>query len=170
MEKDAAAICIRTATPADADSVASVLSESFTEYKPLYTPEGYAATTPAGEQIRARWHEGPVWVAVRDRQVVGTVSAVPRGEELYVRSMAVIPSARGQRVGELLLKQVEEFAVARGFERLSLTTTPFLGRAIRLYEVAGFRRSGRGPLDLFGTPLEEMVKDLQQFSLERMAG
>ena len=46
MEKDAAAICIRTATPADADSVASVLSESFTEYKPLYTPEGYAATTP----------------------------------------------------------------------------------------------------------------------------
>ena len=161
MEKDAAAICIRTATPADADSVASVLSESFAEYEPLYTPGGYAATTPAGEQIRARWHEGPVWVAVRDAVVVGTVSAVPRGEELYVRSMAVIPSARGQRVGELLLKQVEGFAVARGFERLTLTTTPFLGRAIRLYEGAGFRRSGRGPLDLFGTPLDEMVKDLE---------
>ena len=106
------------------------------------------------------WDEGPVWVAVRDRRVVGTVAAVPRGPELYVRSMAVVPSARGQRAGESLLKRVEEFASAHGYERLTLTTTPFLSRAIRLYERAGFRPSGRGPLKLFGTPLFEMVKDL----------
>lgn len=160
MEKDAGAICLRMATPADADSVASVLSESFAEYEPLYTPEGYAATTPTAEQIRARWEEGPVWVAVSDVGVVGTVSAVPRGEELYVRSMAVVPSARGRRVGESLLARVEEFARAHGHARLTLTTTPFLSRAIRLYERAGFRPSGRGPLELFGTPLFEMSKDL----------
>ena len=166
------ATCIRVATTADADSVASVLSESFAEYKPLYTPEGYAATTPTAEQIRARWEEGPVWVAVGDGDdvggvvsgvnvvVVGTVSAVPRGEELYVRSMAVVPSARGRRVGESLLARVEEFARAHGHARLTLTTTPFLSRAIRLYERAGFRPSGRGPLELFGTPLFEMSKDL----------
>jgi GNAT superfamily N-acetyltransferase len=156
----AGTVSILAATPTDADSVASVLSESFAEYRPLYTPGGYAATTPTAEQIRARWDEGPIWIAVRGLAVVGTVSAVPRGEELYVRSMAVVPSARGQRVGELLLKQVEGFAVARGYKRLTLTTTPFLSRAIRLYEGAGFRRSGRGPLDLFGTPLFEMAKDL----------
>ena len=169
MEKGAGAIylrmatCLRMATPADADSVASVLSESFAEYEPLYTPEGYAATTPTAEQIRARWEEGPVWVAVGDvGVVVGTVSAVPRGEELYVRSMAVVPSARGWRVGESLLARVEEFARAHGHARLTLTTTPFLSRAIRLYERAGFRPSGRGPLELFGTPLFEMSKDLRR--------
>jgi GNAT superfamily N-acetyltransferase len=174
MEKGAGAICLRMATPADADSVASVLSESFAEYKPLYTPGGYAATTPTAEQIRARWEEGPVWVAVSDvggdvgggvsdvGVVVGTVSAVLRGEELYVRSMAVVPSARGRRVGESLLARVEEFARAHGHARLTLTTTPFLSRAIRLYERAGFRPSSRGPLELFGTPLFEMSKDLRR--------
>jgi GNAT superfamily N-acetyltransferase len=160
MESDARAISILTAVRADADPVASVLSESFAEYRPLYTPEGYAATTPTAEQLRARWEEGPVWIAVSGLAVVGTVSAVPRGEELYVRSMAVVPSARGRRVGGLLLMQVEGFARARGYKRLTLTTTPFLSRAIRLYEGAGFRHSGRGPLDLFGTPLFEMVKEL----------
>lgn len=161
VEEGEAAISIRMATRDEADLVASVLSESFAEYEPLYTPGGYAATTPTGEQIRARWHEGPVWVAVRGGLVVGTVSAVPRGEELYVRSMAVAPAARGRRAGELLLKRVEEFAAARGHRRLTLTTTPFLSRAIRLYERAGFRRGGKGPLDLFGTPLFEMFKELE---------
>lgn len=158
--KDAEAVSINAASPADADSIASVLSESFAEYRTLYTPEGYAATTPTAGQIRARWEEGPVWVAVREGCVVGTVSAVPRGRELYVRSMAVVPSARGRRVGELLLGRVEEFALAHGHARLTLTTTPFLSRAIRLYERAGFRPSGRSPLELFGTPLFEMSKDL----------
>lgn len=78
MEKESGAISIRRATRADADSLASILSESFAEYEPLYTPEGYAATTPAVEQLRARWQEGPVWVVVRGLAVVGTVSAVPR--------------------------------------------------------------------------------------------
>jgi len=159
IKSDASVISVVEASPTDADSVASALSESFAEYRPLYTPEGYAATTPSAEQIRARWDEGPVWVALRDRRVVGTVSAVPRGRELYVRSMAVVPSARGRSAGELLLRRVEEFALAHGHERLTLTTTPFLSRAIRLYERAGFRPTGRA-LELFGTPLFEMSKDL----------
>ena len=74
--------------------------------------------------------------------------------------MAVLPAARGQRVGELLLKQVEDFAIAHGCRRLFLSTTPFLSRAIRLYERFGFRRTEEGPGDLFGTPLYTMEKML----------
>jgi GNAT superfamily N-acetyltransferase len=104
--------------------------------------------------------EGPVWVAVRDGAVVGTVSVVPRGESLYLRGMAVLPAARGRGLGEALLSRVEEFAAAHGYERLWLSTTPFLSRAIRLYERAGFRRSDDGPHELFGTPLFTMEKAL----------
>ena len=157
---DTTSISVGRANVADADAVAAVLSEAFAEYEPLYTAEGYAATTLPGDRIRARWDEGPVWIASRRDKVIGTVSAVLHGEELYVRSMAVVPSARGQRVGELLLRQAEEFAILQNCTRLTLTTTPFLSRAIRLYEGAGFVRSGRGPLDLGGTPLFEMVKNL----------
>jgi hypothetical protein len=54
---------------------------------------------------------------------------------------------------------VEAFAVGRSALRLSLTTTPFLTDAIRLYEQAGFSRTAE-PLDLHGTPLFGMVKEL----------
>ena len=151
-------IQIRRAAPADAEAIAAVLREAFAGYRASYTAEGFAATTPAAGQIRSRLDEGPVWVAVRGDSIVGTVSVVPRGESLYVRGMAVLTAARGQRLGEALLRQVEEFAAAQGHGRLYLSTTPFLSRAIRLYERAGFQRNDEGPHDLYGTPLFTMEK------------
>ena len=151
-------IQVRRATPNDAGAVASVLRESFAEHRASYTAAAFAATTPAAEQVESRMDEGPVWVALSEGAVVGTVSAVARGESLYVRGMGVLPAARGRRAGEALLREVEEFAAARGHARLYLSTTPFLSRAIRLYERAGFTRTDEGPHDLHGTPLFTMEK------------
>ncbi|HET6668967.1 MAG TPA: GNAT family N-acetyltransferase [Pyrinomonadaceae bacterium] len=149
---------IRPAVPDDASSIASVLYAAFVEYKSSYTPEAFASTTPAADQIQRRLSEGPVWVVLRDESIVGTVAVVPKGESLYVRGMAVLPDARGQKIGELLLAHIESFASARGFKRLLLSTTPFLSSAIRLYERFGFRRISDGPHDLFGTPIFTMEK------------
>ena len=151
---------IRIAVPNDSASIASVLYDSFIEYEAFYTPEAFAATTPPQDQIRARLNEGPVWVAVQNTSIVGTVAAVPKSEGLYVRSMAVLPPARGQGIARLLLQATEDFARARGYQRLCLSTTPFLLHAIRLYEHSGFRRSDEGANSLFGTPLFTMVKTL----------
>lgn len=153
-------IQVRMAAPADASSIAAVLYESFAEYRLSYTEEAFAATTPATEQIQSRMNEGPVWVAVHDGAIVGTVSVVARGTSLHIRGMAVLPSARGRKVGERLLEQVLNFASTHGCERLSLSTTPFLARAIRLYERLGFERNSQGPHDLRGTPLFTMEKNI----------
>jgi ribosomal protein S18 acetylase RimI-like enzyme len=112
--------------------------------------------------------EGTVWVALDDdNAVVGTVSVVPKRESLYVRGMAIVPAARGRRIGESLLRRVESFAFERGFKRMFLSTTPFLGRAIKLYERYGFRRSAEGPDNIYGTPLftlEKLVEPRDQES------
>ncbi len=100
-------------------------------------------------------------MVLNDQTIVGTVSVVPKGQSLYIRGMAVIPSARGQKLGELLLSHVESFALASGFKRLFLSTTPFLSGAIRLYERFGFQRIADGPQELFGTPLFTMEKILE---------
>jgi GNAT superfamily N-acetyltransferase len=155
-----AGVRVRRASPEDAESIASVLYKSFAEYESLYTSEGFAATVSTVESVRERLRAEPAWVAVSDGKVVGTVGATPKGEALYVRSMAVLPSARGRRVGHLLMERVEEFAASGGFKRMFLSTTPFLTRAIKLYERRGFRRSAEGPQDLRGTPLFTMVKNL----------
>ena len=160
MVEEKPSIEIRLATREDAPKIASLLYDSFLEYRSDYTDEGFAATTPTSEELQNRMIEGPVWIALQDRRIVGTVSVVPRGEALYIRGMAVLPAARGLRLGELLLKKVEGFAFAHDYKRLTLSTTPFLLRAIRLYEQSGFRHTSEGPNHLFGTPLFTMVKEL----------
>ena len=146
--------------PDDASSIASVLQRSFIEYESSYTKEAFAVTISTPEQIRERIDEGPIWIALQNGIIVGTVSAVAKGDALYIRSMAVDPMMRGGGSGSALLKCVEEFAVQEGFKCLFLSTTPFLTRAIRLYEKHGFRPNDDGPHDLFGTPLFTMVKTL----------
>src|SRR5687768_4992875 len=100
-------IVIRSAAIDDAPAIAAGLYDSFVEYQPGYTPEAFAATAPTCDQIIDRMKEGPVWIAVLDDIIVGTVAAVPRGEALYIRGMAILPVARGKRAGELLLRQIE---------------------------------------------------------------
>ena len=152
-------ISVRYAQPSDADAIAATLRAAFKDFEAQYTPAGFAATTPAPAQISDRFHEGPIWVAESGGRVVGTVSVVARDDELYIRSMAVNPSARGQRIGTRLLRAIEALALSTGHHRLVLTTTSFLGAAIALYEREGFQRTGE-LTDLHGTPLLEMAKTL----------
>jgi putative acetyltransferase len=160
MQRDSPDLAIRLAEAADVAAIEAVLAAAFADYQFAYTPEAFAATTPTAAQIQSRLDEGPVWVAVQENTMLGTVSAVPHGQGLYIRSMAVLPMARGQGIGVLLLQHLEDFALAQGYSYLFLSTTPFLTRAIRLYEQIGFSRSGDGPHDLYGTPLLTMLKPL----------
>src|SRR5262249_21332656 len=114
--------------------------------------------TPSKEVIENRFAEGKVWVAAIEEKIVGTVSVVPQNESLYIRSMAVLPEARGDRNCEQLLSKVKRYAVVQSFSPFTLCTTPFLNRAIRLYEKFGFVPSDTG--DLYGTPLITMEKKL----------
>jgi putative acetyltransferase len=155
-------INIRRASVDEAEAIAAILYEAFAEYESLYTPEGFAATTPTAEQIQQRWSEGPVWVAVQNDRLVGTVAATPRGEALYIRSMALLPAARGQGIGRRLLNQAEDFAREQGYRQLLLSTISFLTHAIQLYEQSGFQQTSEGPQDWFGTPLITMVKPLNR--------
>ena len=151
---------IRRAVAGDAREIASVLFESFRQFRPLYTPQGFAATAISPEEVMIRLREGPVWVALADDSICGTVAAVSQSAGLYVRGMAVLPRVRGRGAGEALLKQVETFAREQGHQTMLLSTTPFLDSAIRLYERSGFHRVAGGATDLSGTPLFTMEKKL----------
>jgi len=69
---------------------------------------------------------------------VGTVTAFPEDERIYIRSMAVRPNAQGTGVGQALLETLESDARERGFEKLYLYTTFVLPGAQPLYEKNGF--------------------------------
>jgi N-acetylglutamate synthase-like GNAT family acetyltransferase len=156
----ATSIQIRKASEADATSIASILRQAFAEFEPLYTKRGYAATVLGTDAILTRMKEGPVWISICKGRAVGTAAAVSKQTGLYLRGMAAIPGARGFGVGRMLLQEAETFANDCGTYRLFLSTTPFLIRAIQLYQQFGFQRTNEGPHDLFGTPLFTMEKIL----------
>jgi ribosomal protein S18 acetylase RimI-like enzyme len=153
-------VIVRRATVDDAPAIASVFRGAFAPYEQLYTADAFAATVPDADMISARLDEGPVWVALDGEVIVGTVGAVLKDGGAYVRSMAILPDARGHGLGAQLLGQAERLARQHGLSRLFLSTTPFLTEAIRLYERQGFRRTPGGPQTLCGTPLFTMEKPL----------
>jgi putative acetyltransferase len=151
---------IRIAVPDDSEAIATVISKAFAEGESDYTPEAYAATVPEADEIRKRFDEGAIWVALKNEEIVGTISTVAENEKLYFRSMAVLPSAQGLGIGHKLLETVEKFAVENGFKSLFLYTTPFLASAVKLYEQNGFERGKAETEGFFGTPWFAMEKKL----------
>jgi N-acetylglutamate synthase-like GNAT family acetyltransferase len=149
---------VRRATTDDIPSITAVLLASFAEYETFYTAEAFKVATPSVEHLHQRMNEGPYWVALQKDIILGTVSGVLQDKAVYIRSMAILPAARGQHLGRLLLEVVEAFASQQHAERLFLSTAPFLTRAISLYEQFGFLRSNEGPYTLFGTPIFTMMK------------
>lgn len=105
---------------------------------------------------------GTLLVAMRDGDAVGCGAlrtiAPGVGE---VKRMYVQPSARGQGVGEALLRALIAAAAAMGLERLRLDTAPELRAAQALYRRFGFTPIPRYRDDLLDDALcfERMVQD-----------
>ena len=152
-------ITIRRAVLKNAAAVTLLLYEAFAEYRSLYTEKGFEATTPAQQEIEDRINKKAVWLVLSDNTISGTVSLFPRQDELFVRSMAVSPVARGKGIGKILMEHVHGMAFSNGCSVITLNTTAFLLPAIRLYESFGFKQQGPG--DLYGTALIKMTKHLK---------
>jgi putative acetyltransferase len=83
------------------------------------------------------------WVAVADGAVVGTVALQRQaGGDLRLKRMFVAPEMRGQGVGEALLHVALEHARTSGAAAVNLETLSVMDGAQRLYERAGFHRTG----------------------------
>lgn len=87
------------------------------------------------------------WVAVLNGVVVGCVGAMPdihvHGDSdasLELIRMSVDPSIRRKGVGSLLIKQVENYAKANGFIKVSISTLVWMTPACSLYERNGYVR------------------------------
>jgi hypothetical protein len=92
-------IQLRIARAEDVPQIRSVLLASFLEYEDRYTERAFAATVPTEAELTDRLDVGATWVALFGGRIAGTVSAVPQSRSLHIRSMAVLPRARGKKIG-----------------------------------------------------------------------
>lgn len=97
-------------------------------------------------------HYNAVWVALHEDEVVGSVAMRKVNEDtVELKRMYVRPGLRGQGLGRRLLDTALGWAREQGAARIVLDTTEDMQAARRLYEHAGFRRTGtrveRGAID-----------------------
>lgn len=135
---EASQLDVRLAAAGDEGDVARLLLEAFTPFREQYTAGGFTETIGSVDVIRERLATAKIWIAYLGDDAVGTVTAIPEDERIYIRSMAVTPGAQGRGVGQKLLSALERDARERGFRSLYLYTTFVLPGAQPLYEKNGF--------------------------------
>jgi ribosomal protein S18 acetylase RimI-like enzyme len=150
---------IRRADAEDGEAIVACLEAAFARYRAQYTPQAFADTVLNSETIQHRLREMCLFVAISDREVVGTIGCTAKGEEGHLRGMAVSTDWQGTGVASALLQAVEAELRNGQCKCVTLDTTQPVERAVRFYERHGFSASGRVS-DFFGMRLYEYMKSL----------
>ena len=88
-----------------------------------------------------------IFLAFQDKQTVGIATCFGAFSTFAARPLInihdfyVIPEARGQKIGQMILSAVEQKARAMGCCKITLEVQQNNHRAQRIYEAAGFVRS-----------------------------
>jgi RimJ/RimL family protein N-acetyltransferase len=99
--------------------------------------------------------ESAFFGAFSDARLVGSVgfgrrSGLKERHKGFIRGMYVVPTARGQGIGQALLARALDFAATiANLQQVTLTVNASNLPAIRLYTVAGFQQYGLEPRALF---------------------
>jgi GNAT superfamily N-acetyltransferase len=160
--KNNGTIEIRLAEHKEAATIAALIYKAFVDERSKYTDGAFAVTTPGVEEIEERIKNKTVWVVVNNNAIVGTASCLPRGEGLFIRSIAVDRTMRRNGIARMMMDHIEKLALENDHKYLKLTTTAFLLPAWSLYESRGFKHNGFEML--YGTELVKMKKILNPFS------
>ncbi len=144
----ASAVVIRSAEPSDYDVVGRLTVAA-------YRADGQLADETGGYaemlvDVSGRAGHGDVLVAQGDKgEILGAVLFVLPGspyaqlagpDEAEFRMLAVLPSARGQGLGEALVGACRALAIRAGASAIIICTRDFAHAAQRLYARLGFVR------------------------------
>lgn len=157
---------IRAGRPEERAAAGALTLAAYEQYAGLMAPEAWAALRQA--LVTALAAPGPVehLVAERAGELIGSVLLFPpSGDDTggaggrmrwpELRLLAVADTARGQGVGEALVRACVERARAAGAPALGLYTSDSMRAAIALYERLGFTRV---PEHDFRPPGAELIK------------
>lgn len=110
-----------------------------------YDARFMAQCAPVLEVHRSDIEAGRVWVAQRQRRIVGTVGVTPEGDgEAELDRMFVEPEAIGSGVGRALMRRAVRESRAAGVRKLMILADP---HAAAFYERCGAVQVGDEPSD-----------------------
>jgi N-acetylglutamate synthase-like GNAT family acetyltransferase len=135
---------VRQGQLSDLRALRACIEAAFTPYVPRIGQR----PAPLDTDFEPLLNEGRVWVAERDRQVVGTMVLVADGDTTEIRAVSVLPTCQRQGVGRTLLAHAETVARQAGHSRVRLYANAKLPELVLYYSGLGYteveRRRDRG--------------------------
>ena len=138
---------LRSAATLSDDELAALFTAAYEGYvRPMQvTADALRFLTRAYDLDR-----GASRVAIRGRDAIGLVNLGLRGTDAWIGGLGVVPTARRQGIGRVLMAAVHDEARARGVERVWLECIVENTQALALYEELGY----------------EHVRDVEVWSLD----
>jgi GNAT superfamily N-acetyltransferase len=135
-------ITVRQAALSDAD----IVTPLFDQYRQFYRQESQPALARAFIVERLARHESVIFLAenasdeaVGFTQLFPSFTSVGAGRIWVLNDLYVIPAARGNGVGSILLEAARAHAIATGSKRIELSTAHD-NPARKLYESHGYSK------------------------------
>jgi GNAT superfamily N-acetyltransferase len=139
-------LVIRPARDDELDIVASLTVDAYAEYAARMSPDAWSPFAQDIANVRARLHDGQIFVAEREGRIVGAVTVFlqwrgAQSDAAGVRLLAVPPDLRGAGIGRALMEYAVKRARGDGKRRVVLTVTPEMEQVRELTERMGFERA-----------------------------
>jgi predicted N-acetyltransferase YhbS len=142
---ETASLLIRSAAPADAEAIATVLRRAFAPYEGRLQPQA-GALRESEETIRVKLATEQALVAETPDGIAGCVFYRPADEPgaIYLGRLAVLPKRQGLGIARRLMMRLEEAARDAGAAALILNVRIALPANRALFERLGFHGIGDG--------------------------
>ena len=143
---------VRDARPGEDAAIRDLTLRAYAEYATVMAPRAWAGLERAVRSALASDEGAERIVAERDGTLVGSVRLYPPAADAYagaagraawpeLRLLAVAPEARGQGVGQALVRECVRRARAAGARELGLHTSASMRVAMGMYARMGFVRA-----------------------------
>lgn len=161
---------LREYTNEDSILVADIIRASFEQYRSAY--DNYERLLSRITNIDGFTQRGELIVAEANDRLVGAVTYVAPNHTstdyfpadwAFMLMLVVTPSARGQGVGQSLLKECLARAAHDNAEYFALHTTKLMEVAVAMYQKQGFQYHSQGP-KIHGVQYVSYVKNMNQGS------
>jgi ribosomal protein S18 acetylase RimI-like enzyme len=137
-----AEIEVREAREDEFPEVTAITLEAYAEFEAQLSQEWWRYYRRDLAAVAERAKQGRYLVAVEAGTLVGAVALVAQNGTPWIRTLAVLPAARGKGIGRRLTEVCIEAARAAGAEAIGLNTTFLMPVAKAMYERMGFQQVG----------------------------
>lgn len=130
---------IRVATVDDLAAIATCLDLAFASFNEFEDSED----APLPDDLKSRIIEGSVRLICNGTQVLGYISFWPAAHQMFIDTLAVLPTHRRQGLGSKLLAFADVETLRLGFKAVTLFTKARMTGNSQFYQSRGYRETGR---------------------------